>query len=167
MGGQIWVTSTVGWEALAFPSRLRSASPRSSARPSAPAPRLCCRPAHPHGRGFSGQLHHRLSLLEDTPYFVDVAETGLIACEMFGLRHYDPLLMDRQMPVMDGLTATRTIRAWEKADRAPTPIIALTVSLGWVICLAADGPSDQTYQTGCPAAGDHDWPRSRCTSATR
>jgi response regulator RpfG family c-di-GMP phosphodiesterase len=49
--------------------------------------------------------------------------------------------MDRQMPIMDGLTATRTIRAWEHAnDRSPTPIIALTASAlkrDREMCLAA------------------------------
>ena len=63
-----------------------------------------------------------LAYLEDTPYRVDIAETGAIACKMFKAGHYDLVLMDRQMPVMDGLTATRTIRAWETAnDRQPTP----------------------------------------------
>jgi response regulator RpfG family c-di-GMP phosphodiesterase len=49
--------------------------------------------------------------------------------------------MDRQMPIMDGLTATRIIRAWEQAnDRLPTPIIALTASAlkrDREMCLAA------------------------------
>ncbi len=70
-----------------------------------------------------------LAYLADTPDQVDVAETGLRACKMFQDGRYDLVLMDRQMPVMDGLTATRNIRTWEKAnDRAPTPIIALTAS---------------------------------------
>jgi CheY-like chemotaxis protein len=70
-----------------------------------------------------------MAYLDDTPYRVEIAETGAIACKMFELGHYDLVLMDRQMPVMDGLTATRTIRAWEQAnDRPPTPIVALTAS---------------------------------------
>ena len=82
-----------------------------------------------------------MAYLEDTPYRVEIAETGAIACKMFELGHYDLVLMDRQMPVMDGLTATRAIRAWEDANRRPpTPIIALTASAlkrDREMCLAA------------------------------
>ena len=86
-----------------------------------------------------------LAYLEDTPYQIDVAETGLIACEMFKAGHYDLVLMDRQMPVMDGLTATRTLRAWEKANgRPPTPIIALTAS-------ALKGDREACLTAGCTA----------------
>ena len=86
-----------------------------------------------------------LAYLEDTPYRVDVAETGLIACEMFKAGHYDLVLMDRQMPVMDGLTATRALRAWEQANgRPPTPIIALTAS-------ALKGDRETCLAAGCTA----------------
>jgi len=82
-----------------------------------------------------------LAYLKNTPYESDVAATGAMACEMVTTGRYDLVLMDRQMPVMDGLTATRAIRAWEKAnDRKPTPIIALTAAAmrgDREICLAA------------------------------
>jgi CheY-like chemotaxis protein/HPt (histidine-containing phosphotransfer) domain-containing protein len=86
-----------------------------------------------------------MAYLEDTPYRVEIAETGAIACKMFEAGYYDLVLMDRQMPVMDGLTATRTIRAWEQAnDRPPTPIIALTAS-------ALKGDREMCLAAGCTA----------------
>ena len=86
-----------------------------------------------------------VAYLEDTPYQVEIAETGAIACEMFAARHYDLVLMDRQMPVMDGLTATRKIRAWEQANGRPsTPIIALTAS-------ALKGDREKCLAAGCTA----------------
>ncbi len=86
-----------------------------------------------------------LAYLEDTPYLVEVAETGAAACEMFAARAYDLVLMDRQMPVMDGLTATRTIRTWEQVNgQQPTPIIALTAS-------ALKGDRETCIAAGCTA----------------
>ena len=86
-----------------------------------------------------------LAYLEDTPYHVEVAETGAVACRMFEVGHYDLVLMDRQMPVMDGLTATRTIRSWEQVhNQPPTPIIALTAS-------ALKGDREKCMAAGCTA----------------
>jgi PAS domain S-box-containing protein len=57
----------------------------------------------------------------------DIAENGQEAVEAFKKRAYDLVLMDCQMPVMDGMQATRLIREYEKRHgRAATPIIALT-----------------------------------------
>jgi len=65
--------------------------------------------------------------LKATPYKVDVAENGQIACEMFSAGRYDLVLMDMNMPVMDGYTATVTIREWEqKHGVSPRKIVALT-----------------------------------------
>jgi two-component system sensor histidine kinase/response regulator len=65
--------------------------------------------------------------LKTSPYQLDLAENGAVAVEKFKSGNYDPVLMDMQMPVMDGYTATRTIRAWESQEGVkPTPIIALT-----------------------------------------
>lgn len=67
------------------------------------------------------------SYLKHSGYQLDLAETGRMAFEMYQARKYDLVLMDVQMPVMDGHTATRMIRDWEKKfNVSPTPIIALT-----------------------------------------
>ena len=61
----------------------------------------------------------------------EVAENGKIAVEMFAGHeegYYDAILMDMRMPVMDGLEATRAIRALDRADAAAVPIIALTAN---------------------------------------
>jgi PAS domain S-box-containing protein len=86
-----------------------------------------------------------LAYLEDTPYQVEIAENGAIACEKFMADRFDLVLMDRQMPIMDGLTAARRMRFWEQENvRAPTPIIALTAS-------ALKGDREKCMAAGCTA----------------
>ena len=61
----------------------------------------------------------------------DHAENGRIAVELFTSHpegYYDAILMDMRMPEMDGLEASRTIRAMERADAKTVPIIALTAN---------------------------------------
>ncbi len=67
--------------------------------------------------------------LKKTPYQVDFVANGEQALERFLNRDYDLVLMDIQMPVMDGYDATRGIREWESRNNLrPTPVIALTAN---------------------------------------
>ena len=80
-----------------------------------------------------------------TPYIIDEAEDGAAAVEKFSTGIYDLVLMDIEMPVMDGYSATRAIRAMEKeTGRRRVPIIALTAS---VLAEALDKAID----AGCDA----------------
>ena len=61
------------------------------------------------------------------PIEVSVARNGQEAIEAFKTKTFDLVLMDIQMPVLDGIQATREIRAWEvDKNLEPTPILALT-----------------------------------------
>jgi PAS domain S-box-containing protein len=63
--------------------------------------------------------------LQKAGYEVDTVENGLQAFEKIQLEQYDAVLMDVQMPVMDGYEATQQIRTWE-GEKRHTPIIAMT-----------------------------------------
>jgi CheY-like chemotaxis protein len=68
-----------------------------------------------------------LSYLKLSGSAIDVAENGAVAMDLFRARQYDIVLMDVEMPVMDGYTATRAIRALEQTRGvAATPVLALT-----------------------------------------
>ena len=83
--------------------------------------------------------------LKDLGYQVDFAENGHIAVEKFCSCAYDLVLMDLQMPVMDGYAATRRIRGWEEEQhRSPTPVVALTAS-------ALEAEVHKAMDAGCTA----------------
>jgi len=73
---------------------------------------------------------------------VDVANDGVQALELFAQHDYELVLMDIQMPELDGIAATREIRALELlSDQAPVPIIALTAH-------ALDEDKQRTHDAG-------------------
>ncbi|MCP4750821.1 MAG: response regulator, partial [Proteobacteria bacterium] len=81
--------------------------------------------------------------LKETPVTIDIAENGRIAVEKYRAEKHDLVLMDIQMPEMDGYEATRRIRSWEdETGVAPVPIIALTAH-------AFKQRQQESYEAGC------------------
>src|SRR6187455_289178 len=123
MGGRIWVESGVGEGSVfsfavplgiwAGATHRASAPVGACAEPPLPKLRILLVEDSPDNRTIT------VAYLRDTPYQVEIAENGAIAFEKFTAGHFDLVLMDRQMPVMEGLTATRAIRAWEAAHHRP------------------------------------------------
>ena len=95
-------------------------------------------------------------LLSDKGYNYDTASNGVEAVAAVQSQSYDLVLMDLQMPVMDGFEATRAIREWE-AGNTHTSIVALTamlfedemkncLSVGMDECIAKPFNSDTLFQ---------------------
>ena len=72
-----------------------------------------------------------VEILQGAGFVVDVAEDGIIAVEKMNAAppdRYDLILMDIQMPKMDGFIATREIRTLDDNRKANIPIIAMTAN---------------------------------------
>jgi PAS domain S-box-containing protein len=83
--------------------------------------------------------------LKKSPYHLVEAEDGQQAIDKFIAGKFDLVLMDIQMPIIDGFEATSTIRVWELANgRRRTPIVALTAS-------ATGEAMQRTLEAGCDA----------------
>ena len=81
--------------------------------------------------------------LENYDLSLDLAENGVEAVAKRQTCDYDLILMDVQMPIMDGYTATRAIRTWEKAKGARRiPIVAVTAH-------ALNGAAAASMEAGC------------------
>jgi two-component system, sensor histidine kinase and response regulator len=144
MGGEVGVRSTPGrGSTFWFTARLRPA-----AAPSAPA----AAGAEPAGAHLEAMRGAHILLVEDNALNLEVAsgllemvgatvrcaENGQEALERMAGERFDCVLMDLHMPVMDGLQATRLIRA--DPALAGTPVISMTASArpeDRVACLAA------------------------------
>src|SRR6266852_1229830 len=96
-------------------------------------------------RRFARQPRADRSVPEKTPYHLEEAEDGQQAIDKFIAGRFDLVLMDIQMPNVDGYEATERIRGWEREHgRARTPVVALTAS-------ALEDAADRTRAAGCDA----------------
>ncbi|HVR48646.1 MAG TPA: PAS domain S-box protein [Pseudorhodoferax sp.] len=129
MGGHIVVASTLGKGScfevhLPLPVGHRPVAPAGDVAPSLPALEILV----------ADDVEQNIELLElmlqADGHRVQAARNGLDAVDRCRQRRFDLVLMDVHMPDMDGLAATRALRAFEDSTgQAPTPVIALTASV--------------------------------------
>lgn len=141
MGGDVGVTSQVGsgscfWVRLPLeraPCNVEVSPQASATSEGAPLPQANATQAARVLLVEDNELNELLacSILEQAGYAVRVARTGREALDMLSREPFACVLMDVQMPDMDGITATRRMRA--SAHQADIPVIAMTAS-----ALAAD-----------------------------
>jgi signal transduction histidine kinase/CheY-like chemotaxis protein len=148
MGGHIWVESP--WQDSN--GRLRQGSMFCFTAQFARAAEPAARPTPAAGRE-SAPL--RVLLAEDNPvnqkvlvkllerrgHSVTVAENGWRAIERFSANPFDVILMDVQMPELDGIEATQRIREWERSHGGHIPIVAMTAH-------AMSGDRDRFLRSG-------------------
>ncbi len=150
MGGRIWAEKREGGRGttIRFTARFgispiavgpASTGAIASVRLVAEPRKLLLVEDHPDNRALV------LAYLKGSPHHVLVADNGEAAVEMALAYRFDLVLMDMQMPIMDGYEATRRIRAFEKEHgRPPMRIIALTAH-------AMHEESERTRAAGCDA----------------
>jgi PAS domain S-box-containing protein len=130
MGGEIWVESVEGvGSTFRFTVRLALArveraidqpvEERATSAPIGPLRILLA-------EDFPASQKVAVAILEKRGYEVIVAENGQRAVSEFERQPFDLVLMDVEMPIMDGIEATKTIRELEREGDSRTPIIALT-----------------------------------------
>jgi PAS domain S-box-containing protein len=134
MGGRIWVESAIG-RGSAFHFTVRVGLPRGLPARELPAATVPCAPVHPASATIllaeDNPINQRVAvrLLEKRGHTVIVAANGRDAVAAIagqGEHPFDLVLMDLQMPEMDGFEATALIRAEERCSGGHLPIIALT-----------------------------------------
>ncbi len=147
MGGRIEVVSALGEGSIfTFTARLPASHLPPATQTAVPAPQ-------PAPRGLrilvaedqAANAYLLQAMLRPGGHRIDVAVNGQLAVQRWRDGPYDVVLMDIQMPVLDGLSATREIRRLEAAEgRRRTPIIAISAH-------AFESDVQRSLETGCDA----------------
>ena len=154
MHGRIWVESEPGCGStfsfkvrlplLPEGSTLPATSAEMTARNEAPALPAGIRPILIVD-DFEDNVFLVKEFLKGSAFRAEVAENGMEALAKVKLRDYALILMDLQMPTMDGHTTTRHIRSWEAEQRRPAvPILAFSAH-------ALESEVEKSRQAGCTA----------------
>jgi signal transduction histidine kinase/CheY-like chemotaxis protein len=144
LGGQLDATSKLGAGSdfrVSLPMRIAPAAPvvETPSPANASAPKLSLRILAAEDNSINRLLLGRI--LEAAGHRVEFAENGIETLDHWQAGKFDLLLMDVQMPVMDGLAAAREIRKREAGNGARIPIIAVTAR-------AMQGDRDLTLAAG-------------------
>ena len=135
MGGHIQVDTDLGkGSSFRFELPFELANATSQPAPSGPPPREAINGTRHALVVEDNPVNQRVAtaMLSRLGFQTDSASNGEEALEKVTTNHtgYDIILMDCQMPVMDGYEATRYIREWEQSNgQTGTPIIALTADV--------------------------------------